>query len=107
MFSLMREWLAWAPFRTGMRAVRSAQRDGVQVGEAAKALRTVMPSRARRSMFGVRTSLAPYGPQSRNEKSSAMKRTMCGGVAARAEVIAEKQMRNAMKIIGLRLVITV
>src|SRR5690349_5067441 len=59
--------------------VNIAARDGVQVGDAAKAQRKVSDSAARRSRFGVRTSVPPYGPMSCQVRSSAMNSTMFAG----------------------------
>src|SRR5262245_31927695 len=73
-----------APLRIGSSPVSSAAGLGAQLGDATKAWVRVTPSRASRAMFGVGTSLPPYGEQSAHPRSSARKTTTCGGPAVAA-----------------------
>src|SRR5688500_17508074 len=55
-------------------------------------------------MFGVRTSVAPYGSESCHEKSSAMNRTMCGRVVADcAPAVTPSDAMTSMMIVSSRL----
>src|SRR4051812_15551047 len=72
-----------------------AERDGEHVGDAANACSNFMDSRASLSRFGVRTSVAPYGPQSLKVRSSAMKSTMFGRAGAAADARAGMRRRTS------------
>ena len=84
-----------APLRIGSSPVSRAARLGAQLGEATKAWVNVMPSAASRAMFGVRTSLPPYGEQSAQPRSSARKTTTFGRSAAAARAAASSARRAA------------
>src|SRR5688572_25065377 len=75
-------WFASAPLRAGISPVNSAARLGAQAGDATNALLNVTPAAASRSMFGVRTSFAPYTLESSWDWSSEIKTTMFGRLGA-------------------------
>src|SRR5688500_12443858 len=62
--------------------VRMDARDGVQEGAAQNALRNTIPSFARRSMFGGRTTLSPSAPACGQDQSSAIQKRIFGRFSA-------------------------
>src|SRR5688500_8691062 len=77
-------------------------REGVHVADAANARSNRIPSFANRSNLGVRTSPAPYAPQSDHVKSSAMNTTTWGVRALACTVHPAASRANARR--GIRMV---
>lgn len=93
--------------------VRIAPREDARAARAAKLVVTNarshrIPSRARRSRFGVRIALFPYGPQSSTDRSSAMIRTRLrrgtatAPAAAKAKISARERRTRSIEAGGYR-----
>lgn len=69
---------AVAPLRCEHNPLIKIARDGMQIAAPENACSNVSPSAASRSIFGVRTTFAPYTGESKNPWSSAKNNTRCG-----------------------------